>query len=102
MPNRTLHIESISVNRTTQPGAVRGGVLITDPPKSPPWRLYLATTRPTEWELGDEHDLEVVTREGHTVRGRALLAQTDGQSHMFHGLAELDVKGSPGDDDKPA
>lgn len=98
MPNKTLHIESISVNGTPQPGAVRGGVLITDPPKALPWRLYLATTRRTDWEQGNEHDLEVVTREGPVIRGRALLAQTDGQSHMFHGLAELDLNGPQGND----
>ena len=94
MANKTLHIETISVNGTVQPGEVRGGVLISDPPKEVPWRLHLATTRATDWEAGIEHELEVVTREGPVVRGRAVLSSTDTQAHMFFGVGELEISES--------
>jgi len=91
MSDRILHLDSILVNGIAQPGALRGGVLVSDPPKDVPWRLHLTTTRVIEWEEGDHYDLEVVTREGPIARGRASLEQTDGQAHMFFGIEAIEI-----------
>jgi hypothetical protein len=90
MESDTLHIAALQVDGTEPSGVARGGVLISANPSSPPWLVHVQTTRNTGWALGAEHDLEIITREGDTVVGRATLRQSDGWGHLFQAASEIE------------
>jgi hypothetical protein len=87
MQSSTLHIADVRVDGTGLKGVARGGVLISG--SRDLWQVHVATTRNASWEVGADHDLEIVTREGETVRGRAVLRQSDGWAHLFQGAGDI-------------
>lgn len=78
-----LHIDTLVVDGELVEGSVRGGVMV--PISGDTWIVHAATTRPSDWELGSEHDLRIDAREGLIVEGRATLKRSDGMAHYFVG-----------------
>lgn len=89
MRHRRFYIQSLSVSGRTAP-EVGGDLLVASRDGTPDldWELIYRSSR--RWQLEQApYDLEMEGPEGR-FEGPAILVRSDGRSHVFRGVGDLD------------